>query len=453
MSEIVAKEDLPAHSTWSASGFARRMQCPGSHVLEPIAAANKTGDANQYSAWGTVAHELAADYLRNPATCDPYDRIGEQFLLDAWGNIVYRDCVPAEPVPFRVTVDEEMAACVADYAKHVAELRGDDGSLFVETRVFYGRHLGERDAEAFGTADAIIVRGDELIVCDLKTGMGVEVDPTDNPQLMLYALGAWTWIEELIGVEGITRVRLCISQPRVSVALKEHVISVADLLEWAGKAQAAVYRSVRAEEEHAAGNQEAFETFLSPGEECKFCKARATCPKLRAEVASTVFDLAPATPDEFVVMSQNPTGSDLGPGFDDEWLAASMAAVDLIEDWCKAVRAEVESRLLAGKQVTGWKLVEGRRGNRQWTDKAEAEKVLKGMRLKADDMYTKVLVTPPQAEKLVKAGTLTDRQWQRVRQLITQSEGKPSVAPESDKRPPLVIGARVDEFDNLSDLY
>jgi RecB family exonuclease len=46
---------------------------------------------------------------------------------------------------------------------------------------------GEKDA--IGTADAIVVRGDELIVIDLKTGRN-KVEAFCNKQLTIYALAA-----------------------------------------------------------------------------------------------------------------------------------------------------------------------------------------------------------------------------------------------------------------------
>ena len=134
----------------------------------------------------------------------------------------------------------------------------------------------------------------------------------------------------------------------------------------------------------------------------------------------------------------------------DDPLAAAMAAVDLIEDWCKAVRAEVERRLLAGVPVPGYKLVEGRRGSRSWASKEEAEATLKSMRLKVEEMYDLSLISPTSAEKLAKAGTIGPRQWPKLQGLITQSNGKPSVAPESDKRPALVMTPPADEFDDLT---
>ena len=96
--------------------------------------------------------------------------------------------------------------------------------------------------------------------------------------------------------------------------------------------------------------------------------------------------------------------------------------------------------------------MEGRRGARQWANQEEAEQALKTMRLKLEQMYDLKLISPTTAEKLHKAGDIGPRQWPRLQQLITQADGKPSVAPESDKRPAIVITATADEFDAVEDL-
>ena len=131
-------------------------------------------------------------------------------------------------------------------------------------------------------------------------------------------------------------------------------------------------------------------------------------------------------------------------------LARAMAAADLIEGWIKAIRAETETRLLAGVVVPGWKVVQGKRGNRAWTDKVAAEAMLKSMRVPHDQMYDYSVISPTSAEKLSKTESIGPRQWPKVQALITQSEGRPSVAPESDKRPALVMSAVADDFADMT---
>ena len=188
------------------------------------------------------------------------------------------------------------------------------------------------------------------------------------------------------------------------------------------------------------------ETFLRPNDKsCKFCKAKATCPALRADATQTFRGTTLATPDEFSEVEVIPVVAES----DEKWLGAVLAKADLIEDWLKAVRAEVERRLLAGLPVPGYKVVQGKRGNRAWGDSEAAEAQLKAMRLKVEEMYDLKLISPASAEKLTKgdAPVIGPRQWTKVKALITQSEGRPSVAPQSDPRPALVIKPLADEFD------
>ena len=125
-----------------------------------------------------------------------------------------------------------------------------------------------------------------------------------------------------------------------------------------------------------------------------------------------------------------------------------MGKAGLIEDWIKAIRAEVERRLLAGTPVTGYKLVKGRQGNRAWTDAEEAEKMLKVFKLKQDEMYNFTLINPTRAEELLAESN--PRQWAKAQKLISRADGKPSVAPLSDKRAALEIKPVAEQFDDLS---
>ena len=177
-------------------------------------------------------------------------------------------------------------------------------------------------------------------------------------------------------------------------------------------------------DEIRAGN----DTLVPSEKGCQWCRAKPTCPAIKAKVLNDFDTVVPETASE-----------------DD--LARVMVNANLIESWVKAIRAEVERRLLAGTPVTGYKLVQGKRGNRQWANPEDAENVLKAMRVKHDQMYDYKLASPTSIEKLAKAEAIGPRQWVKIQELITQSEGTPSVAPESDKRPALSPTASLSDFD------
>lgn len=134
---------------------------------------------------------------------------------------------------------------------------------------------------------------------------------------------------------------------------------------------------------------------------------------------------------------------------DAQQLAMCMDAVGMVEGWCKGVRAEVERRALDGQQVPGYKLVTGKAGNRAWKNPAEAEAMLKKMRLKKEEMYDYTLISPTSAEKLAKAEVIGMKQWEKLQEAIYRADGKPSVAPVTDPRPALVLTPVLDDFTAL----
>jgi hypothetical protein len=405
---------------FSASILPRLFTCAGSAVLS----ADVPRTSSVYADWGTDCHTLSERCLT--LSKQPADFIGLQMPL---GNVV----------------DEEMAECSKVYVDYVRDVTGEDGTMLIEQRVEFGQFMGlPAEHQAFGTADALVIKGSEAIVVDLKTGRGVDVDP-DGSQLKAYALGCLE-IAELIA--DIDRIRLVIVQPR-SGGIKEHDLSVDELRAWArdhaAPAAKRVLMAYHTYPDATEGAADWHQQNLVPGEkQCQFCPAKATCPALRESVAAAVADTTAASPDEFAALEP----ATVSEASDDQWLAAMLSRVDLIEGWCSAVRAEVHARLTNGKPVPGYKLVAGKKGNRAWDKAAEVEKYLREtVRLPIEKTYDMKVISPTTAEKLAKAGDIGPRQWATLKDLITQSEGKPSVAPESDSRPAIEVKPAADDFD------
>lgn len=412
--------------------------CAGRPVMEAVFPDKGSADADN----GTARHAAAAFCLRNPT-----------FSLS---NLVGYYVRLADGEVFMPNVDDDLADCLEydedwveedqDYVDTIRAL-AQGGELFVEQRLDFRRFIEcTSDDDGFGTGDAVVLKplADstyELIVADRKTGYH-EVPVERNKQLLLYALGAY---DEHSLVYEISRVRLIIHQR----AAREWDCSVQELLAFAEEARSRAITVMNAVQMHgkvAAGEWE--HTFLNPNPSesaCAYCKAMATCPAMQRKVQDVVdADFADMASDGVEFNFEEATAQNL---------ALAMAAVGLLEDFTKAVRAEVERRLLAGKDVPGFKLVLGKAGSRAWADLESAETTLKAMRLKVEEMYDLKLISPTSAEKLTKGDkpALGPKQWKKLQPLITRAEPKPSVAPVTDKRDRYVPPNAADDFQPVAD--
>jgi hypothetical protein len=419
------------HAMLSPSGAARWMSCPGSVALE----ADYPESSNEYSDEGTAAHAVAAMCLTEGRPAAAY--IGRRV-----------DVGPHRTYEFR----EDMAEPVQAYVDTILQFQGQPkfGSvaaepfagheLFVEIRVPVSHITGEEGAE--GTSDVVIITEDqeEIQVHDLKFGRGVRVNAERNPQGMLYALGA---LEKYDVLGSFKRVRIVIHQPRLD-SVSEWDCTVDELRAFAEEARDAAKVAMLAFE-HRANWMGSSSSYLSPSTEaCKFCKAKATCPAKNAQVQEVIgaeFEELAAEGADIMVVQQVVFN-------DAAQLAVKMLAIDQIESWCKAVRAEVERRLLAGDTVPEYKIVQGRQGNRAYTSVEEAEQLLKSFRLKHDEMYDSKVKSPTAIEKLLKE---SPKRWKKVEALITRSPGALSVAHVSDKRPAVEVQPVADAFEVITE--
>lgn len=378
---------MSSHARYfSASAAPRWMVCPGSVKL--CDGLEDAGSA--YAEEGTLAHDIAA-----------------QILL---GNPVDTD-----------DLSEDLFECVVAYIDFVKDLASGK-QLFVEQRVDFSSPLGQ--SEGFGTSDAIVVGHEEITIVDMKTGRH-KASPL--PQLGLYAAGA---LVEFDYLGPFKAVRLIIHQARVD-HIEEVVLTIPEIEDFMREASAAA--------ENALSETPRYKPTEAG---CRFCRAKGHCPALTAYVEEAVGSKFDNLDAEEIEQGPERMGTN--------YLAHCMAAVGLVEDWCKAIRARVERELLAGNTIDGWKLVQGRKGSRKWSSEQEAEAVLKRMKLKSEEMYDWKVISPTTAEKLAKAGTIGPRQWPALQALITQSEGGLSVAPASDKRPAAALVASAEDFEAIA---
>lgn len=445
---------MTEHAKLSPSGSKRWFACPGSLVLEaPIPNKSST-----YSDDGTAMHHVAALCLTEHWRASKY--VGRDIPVNSRSE-----------EPRFVEFTDEMADLVQGYVDTVRKI-GIGNRMLIETRVDFSEFV-QIDGQ-FGTADCIIWhdRDGELGVYDLKTGH-TPVTVERNTQAMFYALGAlrylmdediatshsadpFAWAEEA----GIKTIRLGIYQPKVFTnGLEEWVCTLQDLREFANLARSKAASVRNAEAMHGKIPMEEWDrTFLNQNpneEECAFCRAMSTCPSAQRKVVEVVgadFDVITddkTMPDDLVNRAT--------PVVD---LGAKMQAVGFVEDWCKAVRAETERRLLNREEVPGFGLELGRQGPRKWKDKDEVTEIVrKQFRLAEADVFNMKLKSPTQFEDtLLKPAegetkpVLGPRQWKKLQEHIMRSDPKPSVKPASTIKKPYTLPAPSDEdFTTVAD--
>ncbi len=430
----LAKAVYAAHARLSPSGSKKWLSCPGSLTLEE-ALPNLPSD---YSDNGTGCHIVAAECLRSDEL-HPSDWLMDRVKVSDEGE-----------EPRYVEFTEDLCTMTTGYVDAIKALT-KDRELHVEERVSFSHYIDVEDQ--FGTIDAYWLEPLEnkrwqICICDLKSGF--KFVATDSPQLKIYALAVLALFDLSHDIESV---RLMIYQPRHG-GMREEVISVAELLEFAKTVKEGARLAELARARHvpnmARGDIEIWErTYLNsnPNEEdCAFCRAMAVCPSARAKLEATVgaaFDvIAEGRTDVEGLIDHVVVDTDDAPV--SENLGKLMSVTGFLEDWIKAVRAEVERRLMLDEPVAGFGLELGRQGARAWSDEDAAEKMVREtFRIKAELAYKMKLHSPTQLEKLsynakpteknpnpAKA-VITERQWLKLCALIKRADPLPSVKPLS----------------------
>ena len=396
MSNLPAHADR-AHASLGASSASRWIACPGSVRLSE----GMPNVSSDYAREGTAAHELAEMCLRQnkPATA---------FLGQ-------------EIEGFEVT--EDMAEAVQVYVDAVLS-EAEGNTLFIEQR--FNLQALNPPVPMFGTADAVIWNEDEkrLTVMDLKYGAGVPVKVENSPQLSYYALGAMLAMEAERNIFP-TRIRMVIVQPRYRHPdgfVRQFEIDAYTLrVEFADDLLAAAHRTQEADAP------------LSPGDHCRFCLAQAKCPKLHEQAVA----LAQAEFDDNFLPPEPESLSEAQIG-------DILAKADLFKGWINSVQAYAQRKLEDGGHVPGYKIV-AKRAQRKWQTEEDAIDLLTSMGLEDDDIFTRKIISPAQAEeKLGKKKAIKDRLAEAV---VAVSSGN-TIAPLSDKRPAVVLQIG-DEFDSV----
>ena len=305
--------------------------------------------------------------------------------------------------------NEEMADCADGYAAYVMEQVEEarktcaDPVVLVEQRVDFSRWV----ESGFGTADCIIIADGTMKICDYKHGRGVEVSADENPQMMCYALGALELFDDIYDID---RVSMTIYQPRRS-NISTFEMAKDDLYAWADEILKPTAELAFAGD----GN------FLC-GEWCTFCKAKNDCrarAEANLELARYEFKLPPLLTDADI--------EDI------------LGKLDDLVSWATDIKEYALQQAISGKQWSGWKLVEGR-SVRKYTNESAVASAVESAGF--DPYEHKVLGITAMQKLLGKS-----RFEEILAGYIEKPAGKPTLVPESDKRPAMTTAAA--DFENV----
>lgn len=390
------------HALLSPSGAKKWLSCAASLACEKDIP-NTSGKA---AVLGTAMHTIAEMHLNQyiKGTALPLEReVGAYVLDEGKGQIK----ALISPMKGAVLITADMIEQVRKYTDYCKAIIDVAAYAKLEMRVNLTEvlHPGYEGVETFGTADLVAVQElantDEnmLIIGDLKTGRH-RVEAKENKQLMLYALGVYRRLKRRYN---ITVVRLVIFQPYAGGA-SEWDISVEGLELFAKFAQK---RALLALDAYFRGKKNLKASDFRPSVDgCQWCRFSEQCAA-RTKTVNAV--LAEELEDDFAL--------ELTP----EQLVAEYEKLPLLRQHINKVEKAMVTALHSGKKVPGYKLVEGRPGNRAWKD---AEKVAE---LYGNKLTKEVLMTPTEAVKVIPE--------EELKYFITRKPGAPCVASADDKRP------------------
>lgn len=359
------------HVELSPSSTSRWWHCPGSVNAER----GLPNPGNEHTQAGTAAHALAeaawaagkpAKFYLNTAFAVDDDNGGE----------------------IHIVADQEMVDAVQMLLDvYAIEADGAD-KVWVE-------HKGTLDAltkqhglpPMGGSLDFGAYKNRWIRVTDFKFGRGVVVEAKNNLQGRTYALQTWlALIAEAGAVVNIEGVAITIVQPRAfhpDGPVRTELVPIAEFKIWAKELM-----------EHAKATVPA-DAPRVPGDQCKFCRAKSTCPALR-ETALAVAQIEYA--DLVVGPPEVRSASLMTP--DD--IANVLEAKKILEAWLSAVEARAFADLEAGRPIPGWGL-RPKRGQRKLLSPSAVVICLDAQGVPEEAMYDlPALKSPAQLEKAIK---------------------------------------------------
>lgn len=235
------EDESKAHAICAASASHRWINCPPSARLQLL----YPNVSSVFAQEGTYVHSLCEWKLRShffkERKAKPYDErfwsVEAEKNSDKFAGLVIREYVRLSK----------------KYGKAIPLI---EEQLDFSHLVPYG----------FGTGDAVVVSPGEIHIFDYKNGKGVWVDADNNSQMMLYALGAihmYDYDYKLI--------HMTIVQPRLD-NIDTFTMTKDELIAWGEKIKPIAKLAYKGKGR------------TTPGDWCKFCKAKYQCrPYLKEE--------------------------------------------------------------------------------------------------------------------------------------------------------------------------
>lgn len=414
------------HALLSPSSAKKWLGCAASLACE-VGIPNESGAA---AVNGTAMHtlsEYALNAIKDGHQGQDFD-VAKFFAPVASERVVVRNegkgpmVIAADEQPGDVLVTDDFVSQVSKYVNYCAPIMAAAEVVEIESRVSLTRilhpgfELNGAKLETFGTADFVaLLRNPDgtytLIVGDLKTGRH-KVTAAENKQMMLYALGL---LRKYRLSYDISAVKLFIFQPYAGGADEWDTTPTA--LEHFAKF--ASKQALKALDSYQRGKNGLTSADFRPSNDaCQWCRFSEKCNAKVKAASHTMTEMA-----DIGALELTP-----------DVLKAEWDKLPLMRQHIADIEKAMYTHLMAGKPMDGLKLVEGRPGNRAWSDTAAVDEVISSDGDKmVDVMFKSVLLSPTEAEKVVKKERPDF--WVKLESLVTRKPGQPSIAAADDKRP------------------
>lgn len=382
----------PKHALLSASSAERWLNCPGSVRLTE----SMEDQSSAYAEEGSLAHQIAELKLRKYFT----EPMGPKKFSTRMNKLKKHELY-----------QEEMQGYTDQYFDYTVELANSMPApplVAIEKRVDFSNIV----PEGFGTADCVMLQGEDLHIIDFKYGKGVMVPVENNPQLKLYAFGALQYYRLLCDIK---TVHMTIVQPRGD-GIKEATMNAEDLCNW-------MTFEVKPQAQKAYDGCDEFHG----GEWCRFCPANGRCRE-----------------SSMVVPAVEDFGQRMPPLLSDTEVADLLTRIDPLIKYVEKIKAYALQTVLDGGTIPGYKVVEGR-SNREFKDQEAAFKTLYSSGIDEAMLWQRKPYSPAQIEKQI-----GKRQFNElVGDQIIKQPGKPTLVPSSDPRKDMKETSLEADFKNL----